>query len=760
MIPQTCGFDSSEEGSIDMEKTGTLKGLRVIDFGQYVAGPLAAMILGDYGADVIHIDPPGGPRWDGYHANAVLARGKRNIILDLKKQEDLQIARKLIATADIVIENFRPGVMDRLGLGYESCAEENPALIYCSLPGFSKTDTARRDLPGWEGIVCAEGGLYSGMDMMKREPFIRFNALPLASNFAAVIACHSIVSALIVRKKCGRGQYIESALYDACFEVDSTRTAVPYQGFIPAGMSRSQESINAYSLVRLMAQYPCKDGRYIQTTPPPRGATSIAKALFPDEWLQNGLPEDAGKTVEALMRTKTMYEWEEYAQKEHGAGFAVSQTSEEWMRDPSAVDSRTVIPVDDPILGRTAQPGVPSIMLQSGDCAGIPRHLPDADRAEILAELETLAPKEKPVSCPKPEPALTGIKVLDLCQVVAGPTCGRLLAEYGADVLKINNPDIMANFTALGGHEVQNNGKTCIFLALKSEEGRELLDRFVREADVFHCNFAQEAYEHLGVTEQQLREKNPDIILSQINIHSLGGGREWMRGHEDLGEAISGMSCRYGNSVKPDTLPLLVLDHMTGQMGCLGVMLAVYDRLCTGKGQRVQACLSRSSTLTQLPFMLEYDGKVWDEPAGRDATGYGPLNRIFKAKNGSFFLVAESTAALRAIPLLSGMPEDPEEFAHALERRAPEGTAEAWVELLNVPGACARRCRTYQVEPPEEEYARTKGLTKREYHPGVGVLRTNHGAPRLSLTPTISVCPSPAPGGDTERFLKEYKSRI
>ena len=121
-----------------MEKKGALSGLRVIDFGQYIAGPLTSMILGDYGADVIHIDPPGGPRWDGWKANAVLSRGKRNIILDLKKASDLEIAKKLIATADIVVENFRPGVMDRLGLGYEACAEINPTLIY----HFSKAKAA------------------------------------------------------------------------------------------------------------------------------------------------------------------------------------------------------------------------------------------------------------------------------------------------------------------------------------------------------------------------------------------------------------------------------------------------------------------------------------------------------------------------------------------------------------------------------------------------------------------------------------------
>ena len=740
-----------------MEKRGVLKGLRVIDFGQYIAGPLTAMILGDYGADVIHVDPPGGPRWDGYRANAVLARGKRNIILDLKDPEDLKIAKKLTATADIVVENFRPGVMDRLGLGYETCAAENPTLIYCSLPGFSRHDPERRDLPGWEGIVGAEAGLYSGMDFATRSRYIRFDALPLASDFAAVIACHSILAALIVRKKCGRGQYIESALYDAAFEVDSTRTVTPPQSMLPPGTERRKDSANSYALVRLMAQYPCRDGRYIQTTPPPRGALSIARALFPAEWIDNAVPPDAGETVRQLMLQRTMQEWEDYAQREHGAGFAVSQTAAEWLKDRAALDSRSVIPVEDPLLGQTFQPGVPSIMLKSGDCAGIPRHLPDADRAGILAELAQLPPRPVPGSCLPPEPALKGVKVLDLCQVVAGPTCGRLLAEYGAQVLKINNPRLMENHTALAGHETQNNGKTCIFLDLKSPEGKKLLDSFIREADVFHCNFAQAAYEHLGVTEEQLREKNPQIILSQINIHSLGGGREWMRGHEDLGEAVTGMSCRYGDSVKPETLPLLVLDHMTGQMGCLGVLLAIYGRMCTGVGQRVQACLSRSSGLAQLPFMLGYEGKVWDEPAGPQATGYGPLDRIFKAKDGWFYLVAKDTAAIRSIPLLSGLPEDPEALSAALEARTEEGSTEAWVKLLDVPGVTVRRCRYYQAEPPEEDYARARGLTKREYHPGIGMLRTTHSPGRLSLTPTISAHPSPAPGADTDWFLAKCR---
>src|SRR5271157_3431658 len=95
---------------------GTLEGIRVVDFGQYVAGPLAAVMLSDQGADIIHVDPPGGPRWKN-PADAFFQRGKRRITLDLKQAADQQIAQRLVAAADVVIENFRPGVMDRLGLG-------------------------------------------------------------------------------------------------------------------------------------------------------------------------------------------------------------------------------------------------------------------------------------------------------------------------------------------------------------------------------------------------------------------------------------------------------------------------------------------------------------------------------------------------------------------------------------------------------------------------------------------------------------------
>src|SRR5580704_12424503 len=129
-----------------------LTGIRVLDFGHYVAGPLAAVLLADAGASVIHVDRPGDldetlPRTDVY-----LNRSKQRITLDLKEKADAATARELAATSDVVIENFRPGVMHRLGLDSATLREANDRLIFCSLPGFGATDD-NAELRAWEGIV-------------------------------------------------------------------------------------------------------------------------------------------------------------------------------------------------------------------------------------------------------------------------------------------------------------------------------------------------------------------------------------------------------------------------------------------------------------------------------------------------------------------------------------------------------------------------------------------------------------------------------
>ena len=131
-----------------------LVGVKVIDFGQYIAGPAVGMMLGDLGATVVHIDPPSGPKWHS-PANAVLNRNKLMLKIDLKTAEGVAQAEALILESDIVIEGFRPGKMAEMGLDLVALRKKRPQLIALSIPGFASNDENRRELRAYESIISA-----------------------------------------------------------------------------------------------------------------------------------------------------------------------------------------------------------------------------------------------------------------------------------------------------------------------------------------------------------------------------------------------------------------------------------------------------------------------------------------------------------------------------------------------------------------------------------------------------------------------------
>ena len=180
---------------------GALEHIRVIDFGQYISGPLAGMLLADQGADVVRVDPPGGPRWET-PANSTWNRGKKSITLDLKQADDAAVARSIIQSADVVVENFRPGTMERLGLGSEEMTRANPSLVYCSIPGFA-SDDPRAAMPAYEGVVGAASATFRPPNADSPRPV--YTAIPIASVYGAFQSVVAIVVALNARERDGVG---------------------------------------------------------------------------------------------------------------------------------------------------------------------------------------------------------------------------------------------------------------------------------------------------------------------------------------------------------------------------------------------------------------------------------------------------------------------------------------------------------------------------------------------------------------------------
>jgi crotonobetainyl-CoA:carnitine CoA-transferase CaiB-like acyl-CoA transferase len=238
-----------------------LAGLRVLDLSQVMAGPFCCMLLGDMGADVIKIEPPGsgdqtrkamGFRMKGQDSPGFLAlnRNKRSMTLNLKSEAGRKVLYRLVETADIVVENSRPGVADKLGAGYATLSAINPRLVYASISGFGqKGPWSQR--PGFDLIAQAMSGVMSAMGIPGAEPVK--SGVSVGDLGAGLFALYAILSAIIGRQSSGRGQFIDASLFDAALALSiwettefwatglspqplgsANRMSAPYQAFAAA----------------------------------------------------------------------------------------------------------------------------------------------------------------------------------------------------------------------------------------------------------------------------------------------------------------------------------------------------------------------------------------------------------------------------------------------------------------------------------------------------------------------------------------------
>ncbi len=200
---------------------GALDGIRVIDFTRVLAGPYCTMMLGDLGAEVIKVEQPGsgdgtrqwGPPWVGEESAYFLStnRNKKSVTLNLKHKEGQRLVHELIASADVLVENFRPGTTARLGLDYEKLAADHPSLIYCSITGYGKTGPYS-ERSGYDFMIQAQGGILSITGPEEGPP--SKVGVAIVDITAGLHAANAILAALFHRKQSGEGQHIDIALFD------------------------------------------------------------------------------------------------------------------------------------------------------------------------------------------------------------------------------------------------------------------------------------------------------------------------------------------------------------------------------------------------------------------------------------------------------------------------------------------------------------------------------------------------------------------
>jgi crotonobetainyl-CoA:carnitine CoA-transferase CaiB-like acyl-CoA transferase len=645
--------------------TQALAGLRVVDFGQYIAGPLTAMLLGDQGADIVHVDPPGGPRWQT-PANAVWNRGKRSIQLDLRQSSDLASARELISSADVVVENFRPGVMERLGLGASQSMDQHPRLVYCSLPGFA-ADDPRAGIQAWEGIVAAATGTYGPPDAESPS----FTPVAISSHFAAFQAAVAIAMALIAREHDGGGQHIEMPLFDATF------AAIGAAGLIVDGQPGGIRPDDFWT-----GLFECADGRWVQVSAAtPRFRDTLARALHLEDWLADGyfdverlnssasLREELHRRQPALFRSRSAQAWEDLG-GQVGVPIILCRSTPEWVAHPHARAAG--------IIRNDGQPGAPIRMGDTG-----PRL-----RATPMQAGRTV---------------LESVRVLDLSQVLAGPTTGRTLAEYGADVVKINNPHEQGagiHFSRHRYHTDVNRGKRSLLLDLKTTQGQSILKDLVSRSDVLLQNFRPDAAQRLGVTYQAIRQIRPDIVYVTVSAFGEPGPWQGWPGYEVQAQAASGL--RYAQHGRPHGQPFAVNDYGTGLMGAFAAALALYQRERTSAGQQVEAALAYTATILQSPILHR------ESVPEDNALGWSADHRL-------------------------------ERTAHGWEFVAPN-VSQPLVRIENV---------------MRDAWVVEHGLSITREHDGGEVVTTVGPAARLSRTPVQPGVPAPVPGADAASVLRD-----
>ncbi|HCP96666.1 CoA transferase [Pseudoalteromonas sp. K222D] len=797
-----------------MKQNLPLVGVRVIDFGQQIAGPAVAMILADLGATVIHIDPPEGPQWD-HPANAILNRNKSCLRLDLKSQSGLDKALMLIENADVVLESFTPNVMNRLGINFKKLRENRPELITLSLPGFASNDQLRSEWKATEAIVAASSGAFTDMGfnrvLMGLNP--SFSPLALGSSYATTLAASSVIMALLSREKSGRGDSIEVPIVAALMEGLSYNSVVienmpdryltmreheiAYRKENNIAMDLSYQQLQEY-LDPFYRTYQCSDGRFFYVVCPSHRnhASRCLKAMgIYDELRAEGLPEVAdlhlpinewdGETsigvyplpkkwadiISAKMKkvflTKTSEEWGVVFGEGQIPG-APHRTTQEWVNSEHCNASGLIVEVTDSQYGVMKQPGPIAWLEESVSQMLTPKPRQDVDFDQAMSQLAAVAndevvvrPTGKNIAPVSQHGWLDGVKILDLTNVIAGPHATAFLGRFGAEVIKLDpvtplyDPLIGTLFTFQ-----TNIGKKSALVNINTDEGRHAFERLVKSVDIVVINAPERQMKPLGLDHDSLQAINPGVLFCRLDC--LGGPKRGPKtdyiGYDDIIQANSGIMSRFGGNETPEEHAHLgTLDVNCGFAGGLGMALSLYHRQKTGQASRSRTSLSAVTNLAQIKFAFDYKNRgPFNEASGREVLGNHPLSHFYKANDGWLFLDSDSNelSVLETVNGLSGITQA-DSVSDFLSEAFNNDSAESWAKKLRQAGIAA--VQPMSIEELRAQYSReadgTMGIDRGSY--AFSTYSNHPSGHRVTLIDHYSIRPTEASifaQPETERY--------
>ena len=587
---------------------GVLDGLRVVEVGGTLASRMLAKLLTDQGAAVTYLRLPGQVSRDAEAGTRHWDDGVTAREIEIGSDGQSDELTGLVRQSDVLID-ASGGALEAAGLG--QLAEQAPGLIVCRIPSFP-SPSSRASEPDGEWAAAAALGLDQfGVGGPAVEP------LPMASTYAAVLSGLYITAGLLRREAGAGAMDLEVSLFGAGVMVLDRR-------LISVADPDCADPLGQWRLP-IAERYECADGRYLQCQGASPGvAAGVLAALGHPEWTDEALrgitalpsAEDEERwraRLTAAFKQRTAAEWEERIAQHGGAG-AVCRTPQEWADEPHAAASQIVV-AGEPGGSRRAGPAVRVLPAPSahgaagtapvGRAAAAGHHWPGRPDAEERDDGQAPLP-------------LTGIRVVDLSIILAGPTCGRLLAELGADVIKVDPPGrATLPYVSPWGWLDVNRSKRSVLLDLGQPAAREVLWELIEDADVLVENFRAGKLEALGFGREAVFARNPRIVYTSLNAYDFGGDFTRRAGWEQNAQAVSGMQVSRSPDGLPRQVPVPVNDYGTGLLGAFGTLLGLYAAGRTGQGRRVFGSLSRTATFLQLPELF------WD---ARGDSGPGPVH--------------------------------------------------------------------------------------------------------------------------------------